>query len=327
MSFDERFYREAERILNERRTKNERLLAKREAEITEKYPGIARTAWELSATSARLIDLILTKDKDFSRKLSELEQSNLLLQKRLGEQLAQSGFPADYLDRPCDCKLCGDTGIHDGRRCACVTELVRRLAAEELNRSSPLSLCSFEDFRLNYYDDARETPLGCTARAAMSENLNFCRRYAADFHLPSKGGILMLGGTGLGKTHLSLAIAREVLEKGYSVIYGSAPELFRKMEREHFGRSEGDTASALQEAQLLILDDLGAEFESKFYNSALYSILNNRMNAALPTIVNTNLDLAELNERYGERITSRLNTMEQLMFAGSDVRLQKANGV
>ena len=325
MSFDERFYREADRILSERRAKNERLLARREAEIAEKYPEIARTERELSATGARLIDLILTKDKDFSRRLSELEQSNLLLQKRLGEQLAQNGFPADYLDRPRDCKLCGDTGTHDGRRCACVTELVRRLASEELNRSSPLSLCNFKDFRLNYYDDARETPLGCTARAAMSENLDFCRRYAADFHLPYRS-VLMSGGTGLGKTHLSLSIAREVLEKGYSVIYGSAPELFRKMEREHFGRSEGDTASALQETQLLILDDLGAEFESKFYTAALYGIVNNRLNAALPTIVSTNCGFAELNERYGERITSRLMAMEQLIFVGSDVRLQKANG-
>lgn len=325
MSFDERFYREAERILSERRAKNERLLAKREAEISEKYPEIARTKRELSATGARLIDLILTKDKDFSRKLSELEQSNLLLQKRLGEQLAQSGFPADYLDRPCDCKLCGDTGTHAERRCACMTELVRRLAAAELNRSSPLSLCNFEDFRLNYYDDARETQLGCTARATMQENLSVCRRYAADFHLPYRS-ILMSGATGLGKTHLSLSIAREVLEKGYSVIYGSAPELFRKMEREHFGRSEGDTASALQEAQLLILDDLGAEFESKFYTSALYSILNNRLNAALPTVISTNCGFDELRERYGERITSRLMAMEQLVFMGNDVRLQKANG-
>lgn len=324
MSFDERFYREAEQLLNERRLKNERLLAKREAEIAEKYPEIAATERELSATGARLIDLILSRDNDFTRKLSELEQTNLLLQKRLTEKLIQSGYPADYLDTPRDCAICRDTGIADGRRCACFTEIVRRLAARELNRSSPLSLCKFEDFDLNYYDDARETPLGCTAREAMRENLGFCRAYAADFHLPCSS-VLMRGGTGLGKTHLSLSIAREVLDKGYSVIYGSAPELLRKMEREHFGRSEGDTASSLQETQLLILDDLGAEFESKFYTAALYGIINNRMNAALPTIVNTNCDLSELNERYGERVTSRLMAMEQLLFVGGDIRIMKAN--
>lgn len=325
MSFDERFYREAQRIVGERRLKNERVLEKREARIAEQYPALARTERELSATGARLIDLILTRDKDFSRKLSELEQRNLFLQERLRAELAQNGLPPDYLERPRDCNLCGDTGEKDGRRCSCVTELARRLAAEELNRSSPMDLCRFEDFRLDYYDDARETPLGCTARAAMAENLDFCRRYAADFHLPCSS-VLMSGGTGLGKTHLSLSIARETLEKGYSVIYGSAPELFRRMEREHFGRSEGDTAAALQEAQLLILDDLGAEFESKFYTAALYGVINNRLNAALPTVVSTNCGFAELNERYGERITSRLMAMEQLIFVGSDVRLRKANG-
>lgn len=156
MSFDERFYREAENLLNERRIKNERLLGKREAEIFGKYPEIGKTARALSATGGKLIGLILNKDGDFSRRLSELEQNNLLLQKRLAEQLMQNGYPADYLERPADCKRCRDTGIADGRRCSCVNETVKRLVAEELNRSSPLELCGFGDFRLNYYDDTKK---------------------------------------------------------------------------------------------------------------------------------------------------------------------------
>ncbi|MCM1335823.1 MAG: ATP-binding protein, partial [Eubacterium sp.] len=273
---------------------------------------------------ARLVELILNRDGDFSHKLAELEKNNLLLQERLAATLVKGGYPADYLDPPHDCPLCRDTGVADGRRCSCIAAIVKRLAAEELNRSSPLDLCDFADFRLDYYDATRETSLGCTAREAMTANLSFCRAYAADFHLPYPS-VLMCGGTGLGKTHLSLSIARKVLEKGYSVVYGSAPELFRRMEREHFGRSEGDTAAALQEAQLLILDDLGAEFESKFYAAALYGVVNNRLNAALPTIVNTNCSGEELNERYGERVFSRLASMEQLLFVGGDIRMIKAN--
>ena len=156
----------------------------------------------------------------------------------------------------------------------------------------------------------------------MSENFSVCRKYAENFHLPCDS-ILMHGKTGLGKTHLSLSIASEVLSKGYSVIYGSAPDLFRKIEKEHFGQEEGDTIGALQNAELLILDDLGAEFESRFYVSAFYNILNNRMNAARPIIVSTNLELPELQARYGDRITSRLMTMENLIFVGSDVRVRK----
>ena len=200
-------------------------------------------------------------------------------------------------------------------------DVVRRAAAEELNNNSPLKLCKFSDFSLRYYDDKKsDRSGGMSPREIMAENLEFCRNYAENFHLPCNG-IVMRGGTGLGKTHLSLSIAGEVIKKGYSVIYGSAPDLFRKAEQEHFNRQDGNTVETLLSADLLILDDIGAEFESKFYCSVFYNILNNRMNAAKPTIISTNCDLNELLSRYGDRIVSRLQTMDMLMFEGVDVRI------
>lgn len=325
MSIDSRFFRQAEAELNERKLRSERLLAAREAEIAKKSPEIVNIQREISATTSKIISLILSKDKDFERKFGEIQQNNAFLQQSLREKLVRLGYPADYLDVPHLCKKCQDTGAIDGKRCSCITEAARRLAAEELNRSTPLKLCSFDDFSLAYYDDRQPTSNGTTARESMSENLKICRQFAENFHLPSNG-ILMRGGTGLGKTHLSLSIASVVINSGYSVIYGSAPDLFRKIEQEHFGRSEGDTVEMLQSADLLILDDIGAEFESKFYVSAFYGIINNRMNSGAPTIINTNCDLSELNARYGERILSRLMTLEQLIFVGSDVRIRKQNG-
>lgn len=322
MSFHEQLFRKSEQILAERRQKNERLLSKRRAELSEKHPELLQMERELSQTFTVLIGLIFSKDRDFSRKLSDLERRNLLLQDQLHKKLAAYGYPENYLDTPHDCPLCRDTGIVDGRRCSCVMQIVKRLASEELNRVSPLNLCRFSDFKLDYYDNKNKAAFDCTAREIMEQNLSFCKAYADDFRLPFKS-VFMVGGTGLGKTHLSLCIANEVLSKGFTVIYGSAPELFRKVEQEHFGRSEGNTADALQEAQLLILDDLGAEFESKFYTAALYGILNNRLNASLPTIVNSNCDFPELNRRYGERITSRLASMERLLFVGKDIRIKK----
>ncbi|MCM1335455.1 MAG: hypothetical protein NC237_10430, partial [Eubacterium sp.] len=59
MSLNERFYREAEQILDERRAKNDRLLARREVEIAEKCPEATALSRELSATGARLVELIL----------------------------------------------------------------------------------------------------------------------------------------------------------------------------------------------------------------------------------------------------------------------------
>lgn len=139
--------------------------------------------------------------------------------------------------------------------------------------------------------------------------------------------MLFYGRTGLGKTHLSLAIAHDVLGKGYEVIYDSIINLLEQVEREHFGRAQVDgidTMAILQSVDLLILDDLGAEFQSPFYVSAIYNIINTRLNRGLPTIISTNLEFIDIKKRYEERIVSRLFAVYETMhFIGSDIRLMK----
>lgn len=327
MSFDSRYFAIADNELGIIKQRNSRILTAREAEIAEKHPEINAIERELSGTSGKLISLIADGVPDLEKRLSELENENLFLQEKLKASLVKAGYPSDYLDTVYSCKLCKDSGIYEGKRCECFMNMVKKAAAEELNRSSPLRLTGFEEFSLNYYDNTTATVLGCTAREAMEENYSFCKSYAENFHIPC-ASLLLHGKTGLGKTHLSLSIASVVLKKGYSVIYGSAPDLFRRIEKEQFGNKEnvGATIETLQDADLLILDDIGAEFESKFYVSAFYNILNNRMNASLPTIVSTNLELPEIQERYGDRIASRLMTMENLIFVGKDVRNIKNGG-
>ena len=80
----------------------------------------------------------------------------------------------------------------------------------------------------------------------------------------------------------------------------------------------------LTTADLLILDDLGAEIDNRMYVSVLYTIINSRMNASLPIVINTNLTPAELERKYDERVSSRLLTMDELIFVGSDVRVMKS---
>ena len=88
-----------------------------------------------------------------------------------------------------------------------------------------------------------------------------------------------MGGTGLGKTHLSSAIAKEVINAGYAVIYDSAQNVFGEYEDNHFGRAKTDV-KRFENADLLIIDDLGAEFVSSFSVAAFYNLLNVRARAA-----------------------------------------------
>lgn len=324
MGFDNKYYTNAENELNEIRVKNTRIQSSREKEIFEKYPDIAAINRQLLSTAGRLFTLIADKNGDISEKLKSLESENLNLQRDLKAALKKNGYPEDYLDPVYNCTICKDKGIVNGKRCSCYMNMVKKAASDELNLTSPLHLSHFDEFDITLYDDNEQTKLGATARKIMTKNLSFCKEYAENFHLPYKS-VLIRGKTGLGKTHLSLSIASSVLEKGYSVIYCSAPDIFRRIEREHFGivQSDTDTLDMLIKTDLLVLDDLGAEFESKFYSSVLYNIINDRLNYSLPIIINTNLELSEIETRYGERISSRIATMDKPIFVGSDIRAIK----
>ena len=78
---------------------------------------------------------------------------------------------------------------------------------------------------------------------------------------------------------------------------------------------------------LLVLDDLGAEMPSAFSKAALYNLVNTRMLSKKPTIINTNLTMKEIAERYSERVASRLiGNYNANKFLGEDIRQQKILG-
>ena len=121
-----------------------------------------------------------------------------------------------------------------------------------------------------------------------------------------------------------VAIARQAAEKGHAVIYGPAQVLLHQLEKEHFGRAEGNSEDMLLACDLLVLDDLGTEFASPFYVSCLYNLINTRMLEGRTIILSTNLNQNQLKERYGDQITSRITgTFVPLLFMGRDIRQQK----
>ena len=242
--------------------------------------------------------------------------------------LAASGRPADALEPKFSCKLCQDTGSVEGRTCQCVRRVMQKLRREEIEALSSLSISSFDTMELRYYPNRMDEKLGEPVRSYMGTLLEDLKDYAQEFDHNSES-LMLLGNAGLGKTHAALAIAGMVLEKGYDVIYVSSPDFFAKLEALHFGSDpSGEEETLLQTAagaDLLILDDLGTEFNSGFFLSTLYSLLNNRLGAHLPTIVTTNItDGALLEKLYTEKISSRLSSFVPCLFVGKDIRGQQA---
>ena len=245
--------------------------------------------------------------------------------------LASSGRPADALEPHFTCKKCQDTGTFEGHTCICVHKLMQKLRREEIESLSSLSISSFDTMELRYYPNTMDDKLGEPVRSYMGSLLAELRAYAEEFDRSSES-LMLFGNAGLGKTHAALAIAGIVLEKDFDVIYVSSPDFFSKLEALHFGADPGGEEETLLRtaagADLLILDDLGTEFNSNVFLSTLYSLLNNRLGAHLPTIVTTNItDGALLEKLYTEKISSRLSAFVPCLFAGQDIRSQKAQEV
>lgn len=324
MAYPSNYYTKAQEIIDKRRFDNSVTIARRTRELHREIPEIGDIDRKLSSTIDVLAKIILSNSPDTAQKIEKLKNENLELQQRMRELLRSHGYPEDYLDPIYNCKKCHDTGMGENGRCSCYNDVLKMIASNELSKSLPMGLTCFESFDLSLYSDQPKTELkNKSPRDIMKQNYDFCVSYAEDFLVPGDS-IFMTGGTGLGKTHLSLSVAKKVIEKNYSVVYGSVPDLLRKIENAHFNKTEDDAEvmNTLKECDLLLLDDLGAEFESQFYVSCLYELINTRLNYGRPTIVNTNLTGTELKKRYSDRIVSRLYSMKTLVFSGDDIRMK-----
>jgi DNA replication protein DnaC len=331
MGYPKQVYDNAWQTLRARQDDARRTETRRREEIRRKLPEVERLERQLSAMAAGITKAVVTTPQRAEAEIARLGQESLALQRRREELLAEAGYPADYLAEQHHCDKCRDTGFVGVARCSCFDSLLRAEAHAFLGTMSAGDKSSFDSFRLDYYPEEPAGGSSVIPRRRMGEVLRFCRRYAENFSGDAQS-LLLTGQTGLGKTHISLAIAHAVTEKGYGVLYSSAQQLMDRLESERFSRApESDYRDNLQivlSCDLLILDDLGTEFATSFTASTLYNIINTRMIESRPVIVSTNLDPAEIEGKYGQRMASRLLCeYKVLKFFGKDIRfLRKLQG-
>ena len=276
--------------------------------VLKSYPELSDLETSLMQIGAKAGVAALAGDE---KALSTLKSETLILKEKTKALYKKAGF---YEYAPI-CPKCGDIGYIGKNFCSCVYEEAKRAESEEFFSTLPDDI-SFSSFLLSYYPEKH--------KSGIKKIFDLSKNFAENFS--GKGeSLLFMGGTGLGKTHLSLSIARRVLERGFEVVYRPADRLFNEIEKEHF--SYADTSPNLDRAlncDLLIIDDLGTEFSTKFTLSIAYNIINERILRKKPTVINTNLSVDELESRYGERILSRLigeYTVKQ--FKGEDIRPKK----
>lgn len=327
MAYDKKLLAAARRELERDRAAHADELEERRRAAYAREPRLRAIDRELSATAVSVLRASLASGGDPAEAIEKLRCRNLALQEERGALLTGMGLPADYLtDRPL-CTKCGDTGYQGSATCACVRERYARLLKEQLSAVLPIRDQNFSRFRLEYYSTRPDGRLGLSPRENMAYNLDECKDYAAHFGKDSPN-LLLYGSTGLGKTFLSSCIAEAVSARGFSVAYDTAINIVAAYETIKFGSGDGEAAAEraarYERADLLIIDDMGTEMGTAFTVSALYNLINTRLMAGRPMIVNTNLLPDALGEKYSPAVASRLlGEFMALRFFGDDIRLMK----
>ena len=314
-------------VLAQMKADRESQAASRLAQAYEQLPRLREIDIALRSTMAAAAQAVFAQGGDARAAMEQAKQENLALQAERKHLIAEH-FAPGYLDEIPACPHCGDTGYIGSTMCRCLLQLCAREQHKELG-SAFRGGESFENFRLDYYSSAIIQQVKTSARSVMEKNLNHCRDYARLF-AHGAGNLLLFGSTGLGKTHLALAIGSSVGNQGFSVCYETAISLFDKLQKARFTPNEETLAQAerLEKCDLLIIDDLGTEMPGQFVTAALYGLLNQRLLSGKPMVITTNLTVDETSNRYSPQIASRLyGEFKRLTFLGTDIRVLKNGGM
>ena len=329
MPYDGKLLAQAREALEQRRADNAAEQQRRLSLAYARDPEIEQIDLRLRRQMAELVRLTVSRAPDLAEKLEVLKHDNLELQADRAERLTALGLPIDYLDEIVSCPICRDTGMDGAQPCRCLKKLYNQALTKELSALLRHGDESFERFDLSLYDEQPLEGSTVSPRFAMERIFAQCRKFADSFPEVSSN-LLFQGGTGLGKTYLSACIARVVADKGYSVCYDSAASALEAFEAQKFAR-DPETAEAaasrvrrMLDCDLMILDDLGTEMITSVTVSALYTLINSRLNAGKKTIISTNCTDEELLRKYTPQICSRIKgEFLRLPFVGRDIRLLK----
>ncbi len=302
---------EYERIRQEERM----ALLRRTEEAYALHPGFLVIA-ERRRAAALLVGEAIRRGMDAAEAANAANETlnTLFLEERA--LLCAVGLPEDYLTLRHRCKQCADTGYVGAPHRTPCTCLQKKLLGQARATSQIDERETFETFDPEIFPTETQKKQMLAAR-------RITEGYANDFPLTVKRNLLLLGTSGLGKTFLLNSIAARVLARGFAVKKVTAYTL---MEQLLSGiRQNVEAAGPFLSAPLLLIDDLGTEpMINNITLEYLFSILNERHNAGLHTVIATNLTSEKLQERYGERIFSRLVSVDDsriLHLAGQNLRL------
>ncbi len=184
--------------------------------------------------------------------------------------------------------------------CSCRLEKMKKLSEEHLYDISNIEYfrsMTFENFNIH----------GRTNEKDSNKSLEVAFQSAKSYASQPNGWLYLTGKFGCGKTHLAAAIANEIIKSGTRTLFLTVPDLLDWL---RFAFAGEDTTfeerfSEIRDVPFLVLDDLGTQNSTPWAEEKLFQIINHRYVNHLPTVITSNLDIAEIDERISSRINDR----------------------
>ena len=303
------------------RTDENRKLMKRREEIKNKYPEIL----ELDTTIQKLclnLSMAALRGITDQNELNNIKEEITDLRAKKYEMLVSHGYNPDYLNLHYNCPKCKDTGFIGIEKCSCFKSKLIKLYYKDSDLEEAVKTNNFKNFNINLYpnhklNDERYNP---------RKNIEDILEYITGEYLPnfknSNTNLLFYGNSGTGKTFLSWCIAKELLDKGFLVVYKTSDDLLRALKDIKFN-NDTDLENLLINCDLLIIDDLGSEQITDFSSTELFTLINKKILKNKKMLISTNLSLPLISKRYSERISSRIiGEFKLFKFFAEDIRIQ-----
>ena len=311
---------ELENEYAQQRTENERVENSRREKIRTEQPAVYALIQEREQLVFGTLKNILNGSAEAGGLPEKMEE----LSTRIRTCLAENGFPPDYLSPVYRCPVCRDTGKTGEtvrEPCECLKKAYQAKLRQKIGLKSD-GAETFGTFNLMLFSNEKKPGEYFSQRQQMQVFRDDCEKWSEQYPNNRYRDVLLSGKSGLGKTFLLHAMAERLIERNVNVLIISAYRMLEILRKSYFANEE--EASELLDTEVLMIDDLGSEpLMQNITVEQLFNLINERQNRSLSTVISTNLNLVEFQERYTERIASRLTDRRNCMvlsLTGNDIR-------